>query len=71
LEGSYDRSLFVRLNKLKCPSEGASVPLGKEKKAITSGEGGREEPGRESEWERGNFCGIRNLILGERKGLKP
>jgi hypothetical protein len=25
-----------------------SVPLGREKKAITSGEGGREGPGRES-----------------------
>ena len=33
---------FKMLNKLKCPSEDASVPLGREKKAITSGEGGRE-----------------------------
>ena len=31
-----------KVNKLKCPSEDASVPLGREKKAITSGEGGRE-----------------------------
>jgi hypothetical protein len=31
-----------KVNKLKCPSEDASVPLGKEKKAITSGEGGRD-----------------------------
>jgi hypothetical protein len=30
-----------KLNKLKCPSEDSSVPLGREKKAITSGEGGR------------------------------
>jgi hypothetical protein len=29
-------------NKLKYSSEDASVPLGREKKAITSGEGGRE-----------------------------
>jgi hypothetical protein len=29
---------FKRLNKLKCPSEDASVPLGREKKAITSRE---------------------------------
>jgi hypothetical protein len=29
-----------KVNKLKCPSEDASVPLGREKKAITSGEGG-------------------------------
>ena len=37
-----------KVNKLKCPSEDASVP---EKKAITSGEGGRDL-GRESgqEW---------------------
>ena len=27
---------------MKCSSEDASVPLGREKKAITSGEGGRE-----------------------------
>jgi hypothetical protein len=30
---------FKRLNKLKCPSEDASAPLGREKKAITSLEG--------------------------------
>jgi hypothetical protein len=29
------------LNKLKCPSEDASIPLGREKKAITIGEVGR------------------------------
>jgi hypothetical protein len=29
------------LNKLKCPSEDASVPPGRQKKAITSAEGGR------------------------------
>ena len=37
---------FKRLNKLKCPSEDASVPLGREKKAITSGEGGRDLGGK-------------------------
>ena len=31
-----------KFNKLKCPGEDASVPLGREKKAITSGEGGRD-----------------------------
>jgi hypothetical protein len=31
-----------KLNKLKCPSEDSSVPLEREKKAITSGEGGRD-----------------------------
>jgi hypothetical protein len=30
-----------KVNKLKCPSKDASVPLGREKKAITSGEGWR------------------------------
>jgi hypothetical protein len=30
-----------KLNKLKCLSKDTSVPLGREKKAITSGEGGR------------------------------
>ena len=35
-----------KLNKLKCPSEDASVPLGREKKAITSGEGGRDLGGK-------------------------
>ena len=29
-------------NKLKCLSEEASVPLGRKKKAITRGEGGRD-----------------------------
>ena len=31
---------FKRLNKLKCPSENALVPLGREKKEVTNGEGG-------------------------------
>jgi hypothetical protein len=35
-----------KVTKLKCPSEDTSVPLGREKKAITSGEG----PERESGW---------------------
>ena len=35
-----------KVNKLKCPSEDASVPLGREKKAITSGEGGRDQRGK-------------------------
>ena len=34
---------FKRLNKLKCPIEDSSVPLGREKKAITSVEGGTWE----------------------------
>jgi hypothetical protein len=43
-----------KVNKLKCPSEDSSVPLGREKKAITNFGGGG--PGRESqqeeEWEK-------------------
>jgi hypothetical protein len=35
------------VDKLKCPCKDASVPLGREKKAITIGEGGREGPGKE------------------------
>ena len=31
-----------KINKLKSPSEGATVPLGREKKVTRSGEGGRE-----------------------------
>jgi hypothetical protein len=37
---------FKRLNKLKCPCQNPSVPLGREKKAITSGEGGRDLGGK-------------------------
>jgi hypothetical protein len=33
-------------SKVKCPSEDASVPLGREKKAITSWEGGRDLGGK-------------------------
>jgi hypothetical protein len=58
-----------KVNKLKGPSEEASVPLGREKKAITSWEGGA--------WERTvNGCGWEargepDLVLCEGKGLKP
>ena len=31
-----------KVNKLKCPSEDTSVPLGREKKTITNGEGVRD-----------------------------
>jgi hypothetical protein len=37
---------FKKFNKLKCPSEDTSVPLGREKKAITSGEGRRDLGGK-------------------------
>jgi hypothetical protein len=37
-----------KVKNLKGPSEDTSVSLGREKNAITSGEGGREGPGRES-----------------------
>ena len=33
---------FKRLNKLKCPSEDAPVPLGREKKVVSSRERGRD-----------------------------
>ena len=61
-----------KVNKLKCPSEDTSVPLGREKKAITSGEGGRdlgEEMGGVGRSRGGR--GEPDLVLGEGKGLKP
>ena len=39
-------SELKKVNKLKGPSEEASVPLGREKKAITSGEGGMDLGGK-------------------------
>jgi hypothetical protein len=50
-----------KVNKLKCPSKDASIPLGREKKAIKNGEGGRERSGRESGWW-GQWEGKGNLI---------
>jgi hypothetical protein len=43
-----------------CLSENSSAPLGREKKAITSGEGGREngQGGEEWEWKRENRSSI-------------
>jgi hypothetical protein len=35
-----------KVNKLKCPSEDASIPLGRENKAITSGERVRDMGGK-------------------------
>jgi hypothetical protein len=53
-----------RLNKLMYPTEAISVPLGREKKAITSGEGGRDlgekVDGGGGEW--GNYGVEENLI---------
>jgi hypothetical protein len=46
-----------KLKKLKYPSENASVPLGREKKTIKSGEKGRGMRGK-VEWERGTWPGI-------------
>jgi hypothetical protein len=61
-----------KVNKLKCPSEDASVPLGRQKKAITSGEGGTDLGGKV---DREGVCGVGrgepDLVLGEGKGLKP
>jgi hypothetical protein len=51
----------------KCPSEDVSVPLWREKKVITSGDGGRELGGKVDGVGRGEP----DLVLGEGKGLKP
>jgi hypothetical protein len=37
---------FIKINKLKDPSEDTSIPLGSEKKAITSADGGRDLGGK-------------------------
>jgi hypothetical protein len=50
-----------KVNKLKGPSEDASIPLGREKKAITSGEDGRDLEGkvdRGRKGKRGTWSGI-------------
>jgi hypothetical protein len=59
-----------KVHKLKCPSEDASVPLGREKKAITSGERRRGLEGKVDRAGSGGRGGP-DLVLGERKGLKP
>jgi hypothetical protein len=40
------QSTELKKDKMKCPSEDALVPLEREKKAITSGEGGRTWEGK-------------------------
>ena len=61
---------FKKVNKGKCPSEDASVLLGREKKEITSREGGWDLGGKL--YRRGivGKRGKSDLILGEGKGLK-
>ena len=58
-----------KVNKLKCPSEEASVPLGREKKAITSGEGGWDLEEKVNGAWGGGGRGEPDLVLGEGKGL--
>jgi hypothetical protein len=53
---------------VKCPSEDTSVPFGKEKKAIRSGEGRRDLEGKV---DRVGGRGKPDLVLDEGKGLKP
>ena len=52
---------LIKVNKLKCPSEDTSVPLGREKKAIISGR--RKGLGREC-GERLEGRGESDLVLG-------
>jgi hypothetical protein len=59
-----------KVNKLKSSSKDASVPLGREKKAITSGEGGRDLGGK-VDGGRNERGGEPDLVLGKGKGLKP
>jgi hypothetical protein len=69
---SHTSSLTTELkkvNKLKGSSRDTSLPLGREKKAITRG-GGRRE-GRRRESGEGVGRGEPYLVLGEGKRLKP
>ena len=61
---------LTKVNKLKCPSEDASVSLGREKKAITIGEVGKDLGGKVD--GTGEVGGERepDLVLGEGKGLE-
>ena len=56
---------------LQGPSEDASVPLGREKKTITSGEGGGDLGGKVDREGGLGDRGEPDLVLGEGKGLKP
>jgi hypothetical protein len=61
-----------KVNKLKVSSENSSVPFGRKKKAITSGEGGRERGTWEQKWTESGGSGGRgepDMVLGEGKGL--
>ena len=59
-----------KVNKLKCPSEDAPVPLGREKKAMTSGEGGRDLGGKVDWVGESRGRGKPDLLLDEGRGLK-
>jgi hypothetical protein len=54
---------------LKWPSEDSSIQLGREKKLITSGERGRDLGVKVDGGWRGRKES--DLVMGERKGLKP
>jgi hypothetical protein len=57
---------------LKCSSEDASVPLRREKKAVTSGERGRNLREKvDGRWGSCEGRGEPDLVLSEGKGLKP
>jgi hypothetical protein len=61
-----------KVNKLKCLSEDASVPLGREKKTITSREAWRDLGGKVDVGGSGGGGGEPpDLVLREGKGLKP
>ena len=55
---------FKKLKKLKCPSEYASVPLVREKKAITTEEEGRGLRGNVDSLGGSRECGEPDLLLG-------
>jgi hypothetical protein len=61
-----------KAQQVKCPSEDASIPLAREKKAITNAEQGMNLGGKVDREGRGvGGKGKPDLVLSERKGLKP
>jgi hypothetical protein len=59
------------VNKLESPSQDASVSPTWEREESNHKWRGREGPERKSKWEGSRGRGEPDLVLGERKGLKP
>jgi hypothetical protein len=58
-----DQIYSPELKKWKCPSEDVSVPFEREKKAITSGEGGKDLGGKVDRDEEGEGVGEEGNLI--------